>query len=210
MPVFKDLTNRTYGRLTTKYRVIDRSPTVWFCICSCGNTAEVRSSKLVNGHTKSCGCLQKEKASFANKKHGQSTYPNNGRATKEYNTWALMRRRCSPVNTNKDRFLYFEQGIFVCERWKIFENFFADMGVAPTSKHSIDRIDGTKGYSPENCRWADSKTQVRNRKCTVIITFNCQTLSLGEWAEKTKIPYKRLHARLKRGWDVKKTFTTPV
>jgi hypothetical protein len=55
------------------------------------------------------------------------------------------------------------KGIGVCKRWEKFENFFADMGPKPSKAHSIDRLDNSKGYSPENCAWRTAHDQAHNR-----------------------------------------------
>lgn len=79
-----------------------------------------------------------------------------------YSTWRNMLSRC--YNPKDHRYKsYGAMGIDVCERWHDINNFIADMGTRPTGL-SIDRIDFTKGYSPENCRWADDLTQGRNRR----------------------------------------------
>ena len=64
----------------------------------------------------------------------------------------------------KDHANYVQRGITVCERWLKFENFFADMGLRPSSKHSIDRKNNDGNYEPGNCRWATKEQQVHNTR----------------------------------------------
>lgn len=86
-----------------------------------------------------------------------------------YGVWASMRQRCTNQSA-KSWPSYGGRGISVCERWNNFANFVSDMGDRPDG-YSLDRIDNDKGYSPDNCRWADKKTQQRNRtvRCNVVI-----------------------------------------
>jgi len=72
------------------------------------------------------------------------------------------------------------------------------MGPRP-AKHSLDRIDNEKGYSPENCRWATWTEQARNRRSAKMITVNAETLSVTEWAERIGVPRQTLYARIYRG-----------
>lgn len=60
----------------------------------------------------------------------------------------------------------------MCDRWMDFVEFYNDMGDPPTNKHQIDRIDNTKGYSKDNCRWATVSQQARNRSSSMIWAAN--------------------------------------
>jgi hypothetical protein len=193
-----DLTNKKFGRYTVKRFIglIGSNPhNHWECICDCGNIRQVSGANLRNGLAKSCGCLQKENASIANTKHGFSQ-----KKSKEYLAWQNMRKRCN-CKTSDDYKNYGQRGITVCERWDSFANFYADMGDCPTG-YSLDRIDVNKGYSPENCRWADAKTQARNKTNTRWITYNGITKALCEWAELSGTKRTMIDKRINRGWSI--------
>jgi hypothetical protein len=82
--------------------------------------------------------------------------------TPEYRTWQAMLTRCSNPGRRDYKF-YGGRGIRVCKRWRLFENFYADMGARPEGT-TIDRINTNGNYTPGNCRWADLKTQIANRR----------------------------------------------
>lgn len=142
----------------------------WLCRCDCGNETIVARCNLVSGHTKSCGCLSREKSHITGTKtikansagllkHGEAA---NGK-TKTYRTWVNMKTRC--YNPKAESYEYYGAvGVRVCDRWlNSFENFYADMGVKPADM-SIDRIDPYGNYEPGNCRYTDAKTQARNKR----------------------------------------------
>ena len=109
-----------------------------------------------------------------------------------------MRARCSPKYQDADR--YHERGIRVCERWdKSFENFLADMGLPPSSAHSIDRIDNDGNYEPGNCRWSTKSEQARNRSNNRWIEFNGERLLLIDWAARLGIKPQKIYQRLRQG-----------
>lgn len=105
---------------------------------------------------------------------------------------------------------YGKRGIKVCTRWESFDSFYADMGPRPSSLHTLDRYPNQNGdYEPANCRWATREQQSRNRRSNRSITFNGRTQLLKDWAEETGLPRETIASRLRSGWSVKRTFTTP-
>lgn len=157
---FKDLAGQQFGRLKVLKVAADRKR--WICECSCGKRKEVNGYCLRKGISRSCGCLQKERARAAQLKHGDTNH--NGAISREYVCWRSMRSRCSNRN-NKSWDRYGGRGIKVCERWeKSFENFLADMGRKPSPEHSIERMENSSNYEPGNCKWATRSEQMKNRR----------------------------------------------
>jgi hypothetical protein len=150
----KDRRGERFGRLTVESLAEPyvspkgKKSTRWNCICDCGNTTTVLVDNLRNGSSNSCGCLNLENIT----KHGMSETPT-------YASWESMKRRCDDINhLNYDH--YSQLGY--CAEWGKFENFLKDMGERPEGM-TLDRIDGARGYSKDNCRWATKTTQSHNR-----------------------------------------------
>jgi len=118
-----------------------------------------------------------------------------------------MMRRCYEV-VNKDYHNYGGRGIGVCARWLSVENFVIDMGL-PGPGMTIDRIDNSADYSPENCRWATMVEQSRNKRTNVLVTYGGMTLTVAEWAGRVGIERKTLEYRIRSGWDTDRALTTP-
>lgn len=134
--------------------------------------------------------------------------------TETYTTWTAMKRRCQNPNATQFRH-YGGRGICVCERWQRFENFLADMGPRPTSKHTIERINNDGNYEPENCRWATIDEQAKNRRSPItsprtVVTYYGEKRNLFELCSTTGIPYSVAFQRIKRGWSSERAVITPV
>lgn len=140
-------------------------------------------------------------------KHGHALKP----ISKEYSIWVGIRSRTTNPQCASYR-NYGGRGITLDARWQSFEQFFADMGPAPSPKHSIDRRDNNGPYSPENCRWASAKEQQRNRRDHVrYVHPDGRALLLCEWEEQTGIPVKTLHDRIVvGGWSVERAVSVPI
>ena len=118
----------------------------------CGNQWEVITTRVNNGQSKSCGCVNFRIT------HGL-------RSNKFYLTWYGMLQRCT--NSNREDYKdYGARGITVCEEWLNVSNFVAwcDLTYPNIEDATLDRISNDKGYSPENCTWSDKTAQVLNRR----------------------------------------------
>lgn len=153
--VAKDISGQTSGMLVAVRATGSKNGRrLWLCKCDCGGFITVDTNKFTKQHTKSCGCLPKSPNSTRGPAH----------VTRTYRIWQAMKKRCY-YEKNDNFYKYGGRGITVCDRWRYsFQNFAADMGDPPTVKHTLDRIDGTKGYAKENCRWATPKEQAANSK----------------------------------------------
>lgn len=123
----------------------------------------------------------------------------NKRTMKEYRIWKAMKSRCySPSQKNIGN--YQKWGIKVCDRWlHSFEKFLSDMGAIPGEDYSIERIDNTKDYCPENCKWIPFKEQMKNRSNVPIYTYNGESHCLKEWARILNIKVDLLRGRIRKG-----------
>lgn len=142
-------------------------------------------------------------------KHGHAK---RGAHASEYDVWNAMHQRCSNRRC-KAYPIYGGRGINVCERWSGedgYKSFIEDMGECPEGR-SLDRIDNSKGYSPENCRWATRKEQQRNRDCNNNVEINGEVRCVTEWAEILGINIRTVRKRMNAlGWDAESALLQPV
>lgn len=142
-----------------------------------------------------------------NTRHGHTS---NGKRSKEYRAWKKMIDRCKYPSTAAFE-KYGGRGIKVSEKWMKFSVFLFDMGLAPSQKHSLERIDNNLGYFAENCKWATHSEQMRNTSRTIKITFNGKTQCAKDWAKDLNLNYAALLQRMsKLGWSCEKALTTPI
>lgn len=203
---FVDLTGQRFGRLTVIKRVENKkSQAVWLCQCDCGNTTQVISAKLNNGHTKSCGCYAKDSAKYRRTTHGC-------RKTRLYGIWCAMKHRSSgTISDQRTKKWYTDRNIKRCKEWDNFESFrdwALNNGYADNL--SIDRIDVNGDYCLENCRWVNNKTQGRNRTNNHLITYKGETHCIEDWVDITGIPQTIIYSRARRGWKVEDIFETKI
>lgn len=171
----------------------------WKCKCSCGETTVVERWPLISGHTRSCSCLR----GGSGRTHGMTGTP-------EYRSWLGMRKRCYDAKW-RCYHRYGGRGIKICKRWEDFSNFFADMGPRPSLKHSLDRLNNDKNYSPSNCRWATPLQQGGNTSRVIFLEHNGKRQSLPDWAREWAIKRTTLRNRIfELNWSVEDALTKPI
>lgn len=151
MGKIKNIKGQKFGRLTALEYV---GKSKWLCRCDCGNDYIVSTNYLISGHTKSCGCINEEKRSY-------TKFKNDKRAKSLYKKWDSMHQRCyNPKSNGFEN--YGGKGIKMCNEWRdSFDNFFKwaiengyeEIESDYRDRLAIDRIDNTKDYCPENCRF---------------------------------------------------------
>ena len=128
-----------------------------------------------------------------------------------YRIWCGMKQRCYNPNDKKHKY-YYDKGIGICDKWK--DNFTEFYNWAINNGYNdsltIDRIDNSKGYYPENCRWATYKQQNNNRSNTKKVIYNNIEYLRSEFCEVFKINESTLRAKLKRGMTVEEIVTSSL
>ncbi len=143
-----------------------------------------------------------------NLKHGME-------GTRLYNIYCQIRGRCLRKTSPAYKW-YGGRGIR-CE-WEDFVSFMGDMResydghvrIHGTRDTQIERVNNDGNYSKENCRWATSLEQGKNRRDNVKLTHRGETHTMSDWARKSGMAHRTLWARLNRGWSIEKALTKPL
>ena len=156
-----DLKAKRFGRLTVIKDSGKRKNrgVVWLCKCDCGNLVEIRSHCLIEGFTKSCGCLWREVLKKVHTKHGDSRRNN---ITRLFRIWADMKARCS-YPSYRAYCLHGQKGITVCPEWIDDYQAFKFWAILNGYQENltIDRIDNDGDYEPNNCQWITLSENVK-------------------------------------------------
>ena len=188
---FKDITNQKFGYLTA-IRVDESrkhsSHTYWVCKCVCGKERSLQLYQLTTGSVTSCGCKN------TRRKKSELIAQNK----RIYGVYSSMLARCYNPKSISYRY-YGGRGITVCDEWK--NDFKAFVDWAQNNRYndslSIDRIDNSKGYCPENCRWVTLLDQSKNKSTSVSYTHNGETHNLKEWCQILGFNYDLAKSRRK-------------
>lgn len=200
-----DLVGQIFGRLTVIKRVGSNKHkhATWLCECECGAMVIVCGNSLRSGLTKSCGCLQKEKAknsiSVWNKTGGTK---HGGCGTRLYREWSNMLTRANVHGSLGKKAEKYYGKVRCCKEWESFEKF-KDWALSHgyTDNLQIDRINNDGDYTPENCRWVPAHINANNRRCTRMwkgapVAEICRCLGMQTYDEVTKNTtkeYKRVY-----------------
>lgn len=198
----KDHTGERFGHLVVlreaePYQSAKRIQRRVECQCDCGNITTIYLRQIrKKGVSSSCGCARNKWPSS----HGMTKTPT-------YRIWWGVRCRGLGLYAKEN---YADKGITVCERWLKFENFLEDMGERPTGRMTIERVDNSKGYSPDNCVWASYSVQARNKCNSRKLILNGEMKCLTDIALENGIDMSTLSYRIKIGMSVEEAITAPI
>ncbi|MDR0472139.1 MAG: hypothetical protein LBH43_00460 [Treponema sp.] len=180
----KDLTGMKVGRLTVLYYSHSNRYAYWRCHCECGQETIVRSSHLIAGLVKSCGCVNSETGRQTIKFAQNTRRTHDESRSRLHIIWTNMKQRCGNKNNvgYKD---YGGRGIKICHEWENDYISFRDWALSNgyADNLSIDRINNDGNYEPSNCRWASKEIQSNNQRRNVFLTYNNETKTITQWAK---------------------------
>jgi hypothetical protein len=211
-----DLVGRQYGRLTVLCLWRDRGTRgnkLWFCKCSCGNSAVKTTSQIrdKSNPNVSCGCGNAESIRKASSAAWEVTTKfRHPLKIKMKNMWRNMLHRCYDPD-NKRYQDYGGRGIRVCNQWLndrySFYRWCVANGIQPNLQ--IDRKDNDGPYSPENCKFSTRLEQANNTRKNRRLQWRGESLTLAQWARKLGVRQQALSHRVERGWTVERIFQQP-
>jgi len=206
MPSFINLKGKKFHRLSVLKRAVNTPRVCWVCRCDCGEITTVDASRLKSGHTKSCGCAQRESVIRRNQRHGEA---HRKKQSREYRAWCEMKTRC--FNTRRKHYKnYGGRGITICPQWRTnYQQFLQDMGRCPPEM-TLDRRDNDLGYFPENCRWATTTEQGNNTRQNHFLTYQGRTLTVAQWERELGFKPNVVKFRIHRGWSTHDALTKPL
>lgn len=198
---FSDKTGQTFGfwKVFGFYGRNNQNKPIWTCRCICGKEKQVLIQSLMSGKSKSCGCMQYILSAEKNTKHGMAGSPT-------YKSWHAMIQRCKGEGGHQS---YPDRGISIANDWIDFEKFHADMGDRPVGM-TLDRIDNTKGYSRQNCRWATPTEQANNKMDTIYVIVDDVKMSFMDACRKFDIGESCARHRMRKGMSDQDIFKKPV
>ena len=141
-------------------------------------------------------------------KSNKNSFKHGGCKTPTYVSWCAMKARCR-YNGQK---YWHDKGVTFCSEWLVYKNFLNDMGEKPSEengiRYSLDRIDTTKNYCKDNCRWATRYEQANNTSRNISIIFKGESHTLPEWSRLLGIKRSTLAQRIYvYGWSVDKSLS---
>lgn len=199
-----DIIGKRFGMLTVlAYSHTKNGCSYWLCKCDCGNTKAIMKGNLIHQKTKSCGCLQRRRASEHNRTHGESK-------DRLYRIWKGMRNRCYKPNVKAYK-NYGGRGIRVCEEWQKYEAFRAWAFSSGYEDHlTIERKDCNGMYEPNNCVWVPLSDQGKNTRRNRYIEYCGKVMTLAEWSRVLGGGPNLVTTRLQRGWSEEDAVSTPL
>lgn len=190
----------------------DASRKIGLFKCKCGNEKEICISNVRRGVTKSCGCLNILQATKLGKLTGnkKSSFRHGDFGTKFYSIYFGIVHRTKGntrfyenIKNEWDNYLEFKNDMY--------QEYLKHVKAHGEKQTTIDRIDPSKNYSKDNCRWATYKEQGNNRKNNRLITFNNKTQTLIQWANEIGIGRATIARRIdKYKWPTEKALTQKV
>ena len=205
-----DISGERYGRLVALPFDHGIPTASWMFLCDCGSTKLIKKSSVKSGAVRSCGCLHIErcKSGLNPVKHGDARV---GAVKRLHAIWRGMLKRCNPSNNPYATRDYALRGITVCSEWQEYIPFKEwALSNGYDDNLSIDRIDNSRGYSPDNCRWATKTEQARNRRTSRFIEIFGERRTVAEWCDIFDISRSVFYNRASRGWDLERALKTPA